>query len=277
MPFKIKRSIFARGFRNEPSEKLSYDIDIITENSSGKFNLKKDTPAFQTEYILTVYEPSVIGLSHDRRGEKAIKDLVLALNLNLQQTCFSIHKGGMPTTEITSPSSIEKIETPKGPRVTIPVSITTRYHLTLSFKETLNEEEVINTLKKIIRVNRFDLKSDLRKVNLSKALNEYENAMHPSDRLIVFRSLYNSIEFCINWTGTNYTGSDLDSQIASIIDIDKSTAKSWRELYNRTKHVDRKAVHTSRLIKGIELLPSSLPQIREVTKQLIINRLDQIY
>jgi len=100
--------------------------------------------------------------------------------------------------------------------------------------------------------------------------------VHPSDRLIVFRSLYNSIEFCINWIGTNYIGSDLDSQIASITEIDKSTAKSWRELYNRIKHADRIDGHTEKLKQGIESLSFTIEQIREVTKQLIINRLDQI-
>lgn len=280
MTSKIKRQIFAHSFLNPPSEELDCNIDIVLENSIGKFNLEKAEEGFQTQYLLTVNEPSIIDLnSHHRRAENAIKDLVLALNLNLEHSCFSIRHGGMPITKtIPEPSRVKIEKTSKGPSISItaPPTITSSYHLTIGSKENLNEEEVIDTLNKIILVNRFDLKPTLRYTNLSKALNEYENAMHPSDRLTIFRSLYTSIEVCVNWTGTDYTSDCLDSEIASIAKIEDITARYWRKLYNRTKHADMKTQHIETLKQGIESLSSVLPQIKKVAKQLIINRLNQI-
>ena len=139
------------------------------------------------------------------------------------------------------------------------------------------DQQALNYLNKIIRVKRFSPNPALiKELNMGKALNEYESAMSTFDRLRIFKYIFNTVEFCANWTGTSYTGSSLDSTIATIAKVSQSEVEFWRDFYNRTKHVDRTALDASTYVQGMEKLPEILPKIREAAKQLIVNCLNQI-
>jgi FAD/FMN-containing dehydrogenase len=151
-------------------------------------------------------------------------------------------------------------------------------HIRIGTHEEVNEEHVLANLEKVAQVDRFGIQitTDLKVVNLAKALNEYENAMSIFDRLRIFKSLVNSLELCANWKGVDNTGPAIDSVIASVSNVPQTDVADWRNLYNRTKHVDRSPVDQEQFVIGMEKLPSILPSIREAAKRLIIDRLNQI-
>jgi hypothetical protein len=285
MPFIIERRIFAHDFRNPPAEDRSCDIEIHLINSSGLITLSKITAGIQTEYSLCVSDSSVIGLSSSDQVsiERAMKNLVLAFNIGLIRACLSTLQGDLPTTEVRFPSaatkvSVEQISNEKHIQITETVTVRDTVHVRIITREEVDENQVMANLTKINHVNRFEMSSSvpIRMVNLVKALNAFENAMSTFDRMYIFKSLFNALEFCTNWDGRDRTGNDLDSEVSSISRVPTSDVANWRLLYNRTKHVDRAPLDASQYSRGMETLHSILPPIREASKQLIINRLASI-
>jgi hypothetical protein len=288
MSFTVKRSIFAHDL-NPPADGRSCDIDLKPINASGAITLAKEAVGIQTRYLLTISDPSLIGLRSPDRAvvDRAVRDLVLSFNLVLTRACLSILPlGDLQSTEIELQPPRAKVtieQTPEGKRVQIveivePVLVRPTVHITIRIHDEVDEKQALANLEKIIRINRFGSQptSDLKVANLTKALNEYESAMLTLDRLRIFRSLFNTLEFCTNWDGKNRTGSELDSVIASVSGVGESSVGEWRRLYNRTKHVDREPAEASKLVQEIEKLPSFLPPLREAVKRLIVDRLSRI-
>jgi hypothetical protein len=234
--------------------------------------------------MLTIAEPSIIGITDSGQAtvEKGIKDLLLAFNLGLARTCMSPLGGDLYSAEIETKAPGTKVtieETPEGKTINVAVTIGLRatVHITIGTKEEVSEQQAANYLNKIIHVKRFSPNPALiKELNIGKALNEYESAMSTFDRLRIFKYLFNTVEFCANWTGTNSRGSNLDSTIATIAKVPQSEVEFWRDFYNRTKHVDRTALDASTYVQGMEKLPAILPKIREAAKQLVANCLNQI-
>ncbi len=284
MSFSIKRLIFAHDFLNPPTEDRSCDIDIMITDPSGKITLTKEAPGLQTRFILTVAEPSLIYIADSGQAivEKGIKDLLLSFNLGLVRTCLSTLGGGLYSAEVEMKPTEAKItieETPAGKNIKISETLAFRetLHITIGTREEISEQQAMVYLNKITGVSRFSSKPrTARESNLSKALNEYEMAMSSFDRLRTFKSLFNTVEFCANWTGTDYQGRVLDANIAATTRVSQQDVEFWRSLYNRTKHVDKSALEALTFIEGTGKLPEILPKIREVAKQLIINCLSQI-
>ena len=285
MSLKVKRSVFAHNFLNPPAEDRSCDINLELINPSGLITLTKEGAGIQTRYLLLVSDPSIIGLntSNQIQVERRIKDLVLAFNLCLVRTCLSTLQGDLPSAEVKLQPSETKVkieQTSDGQHISVFETITLRssVHIRIGTHEELDEKPALNNLKKIIRFNRLELTPaiPLQVVNVAKALNEYENAMTTFDRLRIFKNLFNTLEFGANWNGVDRRGPVLDSEIASISNVQESIVRSWRDFYNRTKHVDRSPIDASEFIQGMENLTLFLPSIREATKQLIIDRLNRI-
>lgn len=284
MSFEVKRPVFAHDFLNPPAEDRTCDINIKLINPSGAINLTKESPGIQTRYRLTVSDSSLIGLNSSDQGsiERAIKDLILSFNLCLMRSCLSTLSGELPSAEIKFLPKETKVtikDTPNGKHITIhdTVRITDRVSIRLGSHDELDEKQALLNLEKIIEVNRFNPKetTPLKVLSLGKALNAYERAMSTFDRMQTFKNLYNTLEFCANWNGVDHTGPALDSLIASISPVSQADFRSWRRFNARTKHVDRTPREASRFVKGMEMLSSILPPIREAAKQLIIDRLNQ--
>ena len=287
--FAVKRPIFAHEFQNLPAEGRSCDIDLKLTNASGAITLTKEATGIQTRYLLTVSDPSLIGLRSPDQGivDRTVKDLILSFNLGLARACLStLPLGNLQSTEIELQfprARVRSEQTPEGKTVQIievvePVLVKCDVHIKMRICEEVDEKQALANLEKIVRINRFGSQqtSNLKVINLAKALNEYENAMSTFDRLRIFKSLFNTLEFCANWDGKNRTGSELDSAIASVSGVDESSVWEWRRLYNRTKHVDTEPAEASEFVQGIEKLSSILPLLREATKRLITERLSQI-
>lgn len=284
MSFSIRRPIFAHDFLNPPTEDRSCNIDIMITIPSGKLNIVKETSGLQTRYMLTIDEPSIIGLTSSEQTtvDKAIKNLILAFNLSLMRTCLSTVGGDFYSAEVETKAPETKVtieETPTGKSIKVIETMVLRdtVYITIGTKEEISEQLVIANLNRIVMVNRFSPRpSSVGESNLSKALNEYEIAMSTFDRLRIFKSLFNTIEFCANWTGTDYRGQVLDANVAAITTIPQSDIEFWRNLYNRTKHVDKTNLEASAFVQGVEKLPAFLPTIREAAKKLIANCMNQI-
>jgi hypothetical protein len=284
MPFSIRRPIFAHDFLNPPREDRSCNIDIVITTPSSKLDLVKETPGLQTRYMLTIDDPSIIGLTSSEQAmvDKAVKDLILAFNLSLVRTCLSTVGANLYPAEVETKTPETKVtieETPRGKNLKVVEAIGFRdsVYITIGTREEISEQRVIADLNKIIKVNRFSPTPSLeRELNLSKALNEYEIAMSTFDRLRIFKSLYNTIEFCANWTGTDNRGPVLDANVAAITAIPQSDIEFWRDFYNRTKHVDRTTLEASTFVQGMEKLPEISPIIREAAKKLIADCMNRI-
>jgi hypothetical protein len=284
MSVAVKRLIFAHDFLNPPSEDRSCDINLLLINSSGAISLSKQVAGIQTQYLLTVSNPSLIKLNSSDQiiVERAIKELTLAFNVCLSRICLSTLEGGLPSADVQMRPPETKVtveQTPVGKEIRIIETMLIRgtVHITIGTSEKLDEGEALAILEKIISVDRFKLQqtSPIKLINLAKALNEYETAMSSFDRLRIFKNLFNTLEFSVNWDGADYTGQAFDGVVASISNIQQLDVGDWRSFYNRTKHVDRTPVDASQFVQGMEKLPSVLPLIREATKKLIVDRLNR--
>ena len=183
MSFSIKRPVFAHDFLNPPTEDRNCNIDIMIADPSGKIILTKETPGLQTRFMLTIAEPSMIGITDSGQAtvEKGIKDLLLAFNLGLVRTCMSTLGGDLYSAEIETKAPEAKItieETPKGKNIKISETLTMRetLHITIGTREETSEQQAVNYLNRIINVKRSSPNRDLiKELNIGKALNEYES------------------------------------------------------------------------------------------------------
>ncbi len=149
------------------------------------------------------------------------------------------------------------------------------------YNDVVEEQDVATSLELIKKTNIHMLAFDenIKKTNIKLALIEYETAMSSFMSYIRFKHLFNVFEIMANYDGNERYSSDFDMYLGQIIDIDPSKTKSWRELYNRLKHVVKSIndIHTlvsyaTDLARNRELL-----QIREKAEMLIKKRIVQTY
>ncbi len=279
MSFTIKQSVFAHSYLNTPSKETSCDIDIILVNSNGTFTIEKEAVEQQTRLMLTVKNPKAIGLT-DRHHirEESLRNLILAFNFSLKNNCLNIIEENLHGSEILRTSNSNASVTTKGSQgimVNMGCEISTSVHITLGGREELDERTALLIYNGIKKFDRFKFKSStLKEVNVAKALNEFETAMLPIDRLKVFRSLYNCLELCANSMGTKKENSALDAEISSLSGISQTTAEFWRLFYNRIKHPDTNNKQTVIYREGIEKLTVTLPEIRSSSTNLLLRLLD---
>jgi hypothetical protein len=91
----IEKSVFVHDLTNPPAEDRSCNIDLSIVGSKDRIVLTKRGVDLQTEYLLRVPVARSIGLTSldQRDNEQAIRDLVLALDLDLKRVCVSAVKG----------------------------------------------------------------------------------------------------------------------------------------------------------------------------------------
>lgn len=209
-----------------------------------------------------------------------MKNLVLALNLALSRIVFITTKNEFAkvNTELqpVEPwSTVEQQENKTVVHLHEHVTISDSVSIMVGTEEDVDEDLVIKILKKIQSMKRFDLQkiSPINIINLSKAFGEYENSITSFDRLVMFKHLFNTIELSTNWDGKSREKDDLDKEVAQISGVQQSDVKSWREFYNRTKHVDRTPTDVTTTIQGMENLPSLLGPVRGCARKIIFDRL----
>lgn len=281
MPFSIKRPVFAHGFINPPLERRTCDITIKINNPVNEIDLIKESSGSQTKICLEIKDSSLLGLSDSElsNADKIVHDLVLAFNLSLSRICLSMLNGDLPLTEtnLILPKINKIIEekiTPKGKSLIIHDSVhfVDSVSVMMGIPDELNEKQALDYFRLLHKINRQSLNPpNLKEANIGKALNEFENAMSVFDTLRIFKYLFNTLEFCANYTGTDLKGPTLDFVIASKTHFPQPEIENWRQFYNRTKHVDKTPKDTTKFFDDSNKLIEILPKIREAAKIMLLD------
>jgi len=281
----IERPVFVHDLTNPPAEDRNCDIELRVVNSKERIIFAKQNVSLQTKYLLKVPDAKSIGLtSFDQRDvEYGTKDVVLACNLSLQRACLSTLKADLPRPEIEIkvPETPVRIEhTPEGVHILLTETMVARdsVYLTILTKDELDEDQAIRNLRLVRKLDRHALSTStpIPVVNLSKALSEFESAMTVFPRLLIFKHLFNSLEFSTNWDGTDRRGVLLDKEVANVSGIQEIIAGEWRHFYDRTKHVDRTPENATKFVGGLENLPQILTQLRKTSASMILDRLERL-
>jgi hypothetical protein len=280
---QVSGTVFAHSLVNPPTFSSSCDITLILINPVNLITLKKDHVGFQTKYSLTVLEPSSLGLSSydDNVVNEFLKTVVIAMEINLRRTAltFSGVSYNLPQVEFSERvSSIKVEENAEGKKISITETVFLRdsVHITTSFSEEIDETEVIHALKLLDMLNKYKDINELKRSNLRKSIDAYYYAMSVFDRVLIFKNLFNSLEFAVNWDKdrkNELKGEAFDKEVADITSLPQSEITEWRKIYDRTKHVDREPKELSEYVSGTEKIPSILEKLRITTNKLIIKRL----
>ena len=150
-------------------------------------------------------------------------------------------------------------------------------HMTDLITEEIDETRSIEVSQLIKKLDRHGLPRNIERhvLNLSKALMEYENAMTVFPRLIIFKHLFNLLEFSTNWNGVDRKGSSLDREVAGTSGIPMTDAEKWRRFYDRSKHVDRTAEGTE-FVRGLATISDDPVPLRRAVASVILDRLHRL-
>jgi hypothetical protein len=245
-----------------PTHKLraGSNIRLTMTNSNGLMNLAlKANKENESTYTAFIKDSLSIGFSssEDFILENEISNLVLSMNLFLLRSCVT-NQG----TEI------------KPQQVSI-----SGIHDSLSFVKTItdsfDENEVIETFRRLNRFNRFETKVAKTDINLILSLKHYEQAMRDSEPLFVFRNLFNSFQDIVDVQGINLSGPTFDAECSKLTGLSASEIENWREFYNRIKHIQLNENHIERFTKGSENILTMTSGLRKVTQQLLLIKLNQ--
>lgn len=284
MMSEIEHTVFAHTIVNPPYLQIRSDIDLTVTNSKGRIRLVKRAVNFQTEYSLTVVDPSSLGVSsYGQHNVKSfVSDMVLACNLTLRKAALS-------TTEISLTEPDVKFQQKRkftvemgseGQHITVAETPNRRERIYFRqpFPEEIDENQILSNLILVSKTDRYRLPEnpEAKLVNLVKSLGEYESAMSTFDRLAIFKHLFNSLELAVNWNGSDRKGPTFDAEAAVLLNILESDIFAWREFYNRTKHVDATPSDVAKFVRGMENLPGMLMPLRIVAETGIIKRLNSL-
>jgi hypothetical protein len=139
----------------------------------------------------------------------------------------------------------------------------------------LDENSIVSNLKLIDKVDRHnpDHKGDIIKHNLSKALNEYERAFNDTERVDIFKHIYNAVEFAINHDKDRH-GKLIDVEVNSLTNVPLNTAELWREAtYYRQKHSDVKPQQLMEFSSIASRMSNELKPLRQAANTIIVKRL----
>jgi hypothetical protein len=203
-------------------------------------------------------------------------DLILAFNLVLKRGCITRNETRQ------HPVRFEYQERNKSTSYVVKTEHKTNVYLFESVGEggdkvnalvttydDIDETEVLEIFEKVIQLTRHEVNNDFRETNLSLCLKNYENAMDELKISFKYRSLFNSLEFIINVSGSDLMGNRFDCEVNRLTGIPVSEVEHWRQFNDRLKHAQRKKEDIRKLIKGNVQFTSWMLSLRECTKQLI--------
>lgn len=212
-----------------------------------------------------------------------MQDFLLASNLALKMGVinrFATSLGEVNFVPKAVKARVEEERTPDGLsiRVFATAGVSTSVHVTIGFKEELDLEKVIQYIPLVRKVNRvsYDSASSSTTTSLGKSLFHYEDAMLSSSRFMIFKNLFTSILFSANSDGIDRQGATLDTQVSTLGGIPDSQARTWREFYNRTKHVDETPQKISDFVDGMQELPNYMLPVRSVAASILIQALSSL-
>lgn len=244
---------FAHSLTNPPITRVETEVNLKLINTFNVLRLKKKAVRRDTEYRIDVLAPAKLGLTLKEvlyvdgveimddalhKATWAQKNLILACNLMLQDAALSAfpldsnrpHVISVPSRAALLPSIFRSRQ------------IHERARTFTSIQEEIDETRVVETTKRLMDLRQHGALEQIettRRGNIMSALFEYEAAASSSDRLFIFKHLYNALELIANVDGEDRTGKQLDVQIALITEATLADCEGWRKFYMRTKHISR--------------------------------------
>jgi hypothetical protein len=279
----LSRKVFVHEVINPPYAGHSIDakINILNSKHLEISDLKKDDG--QQSFTLKIIDSTSLGLQNfqEYNVEIFFDRILLACNLVLKSAAFSRHKSDSSHTIIereSSQSSGTKItRTPEGIIIEVneTLGITVSTHITAGFEENLDENRVLDILKKFDRLEGTN-KTNLQVGDIKKSLDEYSAGMSSFDRIGIFKHLYSSMELATNCDGNDRTGSRLDNEVNKIVGTPSLTVQNWREFNDRSKHINRNSQEEKWYQENLSRLGEKLSPLRETCQKIILDRLQNI-
>lgn len=282
MNFTMSFKAFAHDLLNPPSMQSGCDVTLDLINSKGVLQIHKGTVGPQTEYEVLVQDPKSLGIASDEQTiiNKGAQDLILGINILLERVALSLFRlePTKPNVMIMqTPNPIVVRDTPTGKSIEVHEEghFRDEVHLTVGTKEALDESRIVQVCSRLTSLQRFSLhmSSQIPRANLINALHEYEAAMASMDRLLTFKHLYNVLELVTNIDGKSRDGPSLDTQMAADSGLPQTECESWRNLYNRTKHIHRSSTDVATFVTGLEKLTEYFPTLRLASGRKLANLL----
>jgi hypothetical protein len=252
----------------------------LANEKKGHFHFEQIGQHPLTRYNIIIDNPSALGFSQALGGEVArnrIQDLILSMNLELTSVALS-----------TISLNLAKYEWPTS-NGNNSDGLAIKEHvnalLGMGRAEWLDTIAVEANLRKIDKLDRHKHPKNInqtnyrKKSNLRKALSEYELVFDPTgrreiDKVSLFRSFSIVIELAINWE-KELSNTARDSLLTQIR-IPLKTASERRQLYPRTKHIDKHLDDQKQYRKIQDMKFSQIATYRSYANKVLLNRLAQL-
>lgn len=243
--------------------------------------------AGQQEFTLTLPDPKIMGLQcfEPSDTEKFIDKILLACNLCLIKAAFSRQIGDTSDTTLqfqdnsTLSSQTNVTETPgEGFRVEAgeTIRIGDSRHVTVGFRDVLDEVRVLEILKKIDSLDVLLGPTKFQILDIRKSLSSYSTAMSIFDLQGIFKNLFNSLELSTNCDGQDRKSNSLDKEAGKIAAISPSKVKDWRDFNNFSKHISRNQQEEKLYTNALLSLAEKLEPLRLACQKIILDRLCNI-
>jgi hypothetical protein len=207
---------------------------------------------------------------------------VLALNLTQKRICINNKSGVFQPYEVTSKVPESKATVTKSDggfhlHAEEFIALRDEAYFTVNIWGEIYESKIVDIFQKLQKLGRVEKKdvSQLQTMNLNDPLSKYESGISEFDRLVKFKHFFNSLELVTNMAGTDLKGDDFDTEVQRILSISKSDATSWREFYNRIKHVQKHSDDIEKYYEGADTLTLAkrLLDIRTSLNELLLSKL----
>ena len=147
---KIKRNVFVHDPTNPPAVGHGLNAEINHVNDK-HLKIENWQGGEQPNFTLIINDPKAMGLQdfQENNVEQFVNDLILSCNLVLKRAVFSRQSFDSARSTVErkkmSPPESKVEDTPQGKKVTITevVRITDSIHITVGFKDELDEEKVL--------------------------------------------------------------------------------------------------------------------------------------
>ena len=280
----ILRTIYVHDIDNPPYTGHSMHVQLSL-TSGNQFSISNLVFAHQTSFTLTIKDPKTIGLTNlsDYEIEKFFDKVILAFNLVMRSAAFSRNRSD------SSPSVIKLEPIPESKSTVFKdadgntqlqfnetLVVRDSVHITGMFNELVDELNVLDILRKLIKLDGLSGHTGIQIQDLKKSIDEYAHACSAFDRLPIFKSLFSSLEHAVNCDGHDRVGSELDDEIRQFSGCNMTDCIDWREFNNRSKHIDRNAQDETKYQYGLTKVPGWITPLREVCEKVLHQRLQYV-
>jgi hypothetical protein len=270
---------------NPPSQGGSCNVAMNLVNSTGLMSMDRvEIKSAETVYLITIPSGNNLGYTTSEQSilENDFNDFVLALNLTQSRICINEKSGVFQPYEVKpkvpeSKTTVTKSDGGVHLHAEEFIALRDEAYSTVNIWGEIDENKVADIFKRIQKLKRFEKKdvSERQTMNLSDALTKYESGISEFDRLVKFKHMFNSLELVTNMAGTDLKRDDFDDEVQRILSISKSDATSWREFYNRIKHVQKHSDDIEKYYEGADTLTlvKRLLDIRTSLNGLLLSKL----